>query len=473
MKIEWLVQNKRMSRVIRLALLLACAGLAQLQAQTLNLSVEQAVALAKRQNRDILIARKQLDAARGGVMEARSGYLPSVVSSGLLRQRERQEESRLRGEDYNASLRVVQNVYTAGAVKGRVSIARLLEEKRKLELAAVVDRVAMDLRVAYYDLLLNRAKIDVRLQSVRVMQEELQAQQERFVAGTVGELNVRRADVALANEQPELIDAQTRLQNSYLRLNELCGFDAAGGAAPPRIEASGKLLYQPRQPDLTECLAYASVSRPEIRSREIDIEIENQQLIVDRSELRPRVEAFTGYEVYSERDPKVGSAFNHGYVIGLNASWHMFDGFATRGRMHATRARRDAAAQALDLARSQVESEVRSAFLDMQQADRVLQSETQNVQNASESLEMARGNLAAGLGTQLDVLQAAADVTRTRTTRLGAIYLHNVALARLAKATAREPEALGFTGKKATAADAKRQAQMFDVARPPASLSTR
>ncbi|MEP6955477.1 MAG: TolC family protein, partial [Chthoniobacterales bacterium] len=115
----------------------------------------------------------------------------------------------------------------------------------------------------------------------------------------------------------------------------------------------------------------------------------------------------------------------------------------------------------------------RSAFFDLQQADRVLESETQNVQNATDSLELARGNLGAGLGTQLDVLQAAADVTRVRTTRLSAIYLHNVALARLARATAREPEQLGVTSKPATVEKAKRQAQMFDVARPPASLSNR
>lgn len=468
------MQNRRMSRVVlALALLLACLAPGVLRAETLTLSLDQTVALVKRQNREILIARKQLEAAHGGVTEARAGYLPSVVSTGLLRQRERQEESRLRTDDYNTSLRIVQNVYSGGAVKGRVAIAKLIEDKRNLELNAVVDRVVMDSRVAYYDLLLNRAKIDVRQQSLRVMQEELRAQQERFVAGTVGELNVRRADVALANEQPELIDAQTRLQTSYLRLNELCGIDTAPGAQPLLIQPIGELRYQPQHPELVECLGYAGARRPEIRAREIDVEIEEQQLIVDRSELRPRVEAFTGYEVYSERDPQVGPEFNHGYVVGLNASWHLFDGFATRGRMQATRARRDAAVAALEAAKLSVESDVRSAFFDMQQADRVLQSETQNVQNASESLEIARGNLAAGLGTQLEVLQAAADVTRTRTTRLSAIYLHNVALARLARATAREPEALTFATQDQSIDEAKRQAQLFDVARPPTGLGPR
>ena len=43
----------------------------------------EAVALAKQQNPEIAIARKQVEAARGGRVEARSGRLPAVISSGL------------------------------------------------------------------------------------------------------------------------------------------------------------------------------------------------------------------------------------------------------------------------------------------------------------------------------------------------------------------------------------------------------
>src|ERR1700682_2144650 len=75
-------------------------------------TVEEAVALAKKQNAEIAIAAKQVEAARGGVIEARSGFLPSLVSTGLLRRRERQQASRLRSDDYDASVRVVQNLYT-------------------------------------------------------------------------------------------------------------------------------------------------------------------------------------------------------------------------------------------------------------------------------------------------------------------------------------------------------------------------
>src|SRR5207237_6768351 len=107
-------------------------------------------------------------------------------------------------------------------------------------------------------------------------------------------------------------------------------------------------------------------------------------------------------------------------------------------------------------------------FLGLQQADRVLESETRNVQNADESLEIAKGNLSAGLGTQLDVLQAASDVTRTRTTRLGAFYLHNVALARLARAAAREPHELGFAAR--TTSNSFPGKPIAEVVTPPSTL---
>ena len=429
-------------------------------------TVDEAVATARKQNPEILMAAKQIEAAKGGVVEARAGFLPGVVSTGLLRKRETVESSRLRSNDYEASLRVVQNLYTGGASASQLTIARLNEEKRMLEYQALINRVSMDVRTAYYDVLLNRAKIRVREQSVRVYQEELNAQKERLEAGLVGSLNVSRAEVALANEQPELIDAQTRLQNSELRLAQLIGLNTSG--KPVSAETSGQLQYAPKHPDLNECLAYADVTRPEIRARQIDVEIEDAQLVLDRSESRPRVEAFAGYEVYSERDPEVGPEFNHGWIVGLNGTWHIFDGHATKGRMQATQARREAAVYALQAAKLSVGSDVRSAFLDLQQAERVLQSETRNVQNADESLEIAKANLGAGLGTQLDVLQAASDVTRTRTTRLSAIYLHNVALAKLARATAREPDSLGFAPK--ITKNPPGSKAIADVAAPPSTL---
>ncbi len=437
-------------------------------------TIDEATAVARAENPDIAIARKKVQAARGGFIEARAGFLPSLTSSGLYDKRQTQSETGLRQEDYNAILRLDQNLYTGGAVTSQVAIAQLNIDKANYDLQEIVSRVTMDVRIAFNELLLNRAKVHVREESVRVLDEELNNQQERLSAGIVSKLNVQRAEVALANERPELFNAQTDLKNSYLRLAELLGTDVRPGAEAPPFEVSGELQYRPNHPDLSNCLARADANRPVIKARQKDIVIEERQYVLDRSAMRPHVRAFSGYEAYSERDPAVGPEFNYGGVVGINATWNIFDGFATKGRMQATRARRGAAVEALAAARRSVASEVRSAFFDLQQAERVLESETKNVQTADEALEMAKGNFAAGLGTQLDVLQAASDVTRTRTTRLSAIYLHNVALARLAHACASSADALDFGSdfKNATNKNGS-AAQASDVAKPPEKLSQR
>ncbi|HEX3421645.1 MAG TPA: TolC family protein [Candidatus Udaeobacter sp.] len=437
-------------------------------------TIEEAVLQAQQHNPEILIAQKKVIAARGGFIEARSGYLPSLSSSGLYDKRQTQSETNLRQEDYNAIVKLEQNIYTGGAVGSQVAIAQLNITKANYDLQETISRVTMDVRIAFNELLLNRAKVRVHEDSVRVFEQELKGEQENFNAGIVGKLNVQRAEVALANERPEFFSAQTDLKNSYLRLAELFGTDIPPGSQAPLFEISGELQYRPNHPDLNDCLARADANRGILKSREKDIQIEDQQYILDRSATRPHVRAFSGYEIYSERDPDVGPEFNYGGVVGINATWNIFDGHATKGRMQATRARRDAAVQALAAARRSVGSEVRSAFFDLQQADRVLESETKNVQTADQALDMARGNFAAGLGTQLDVLQAAADVTRTRTTRLSAIYLHNVALAHLGHACASSAEALNFGSDfKDVKNENPNAAHAADVARPPQKMSQR
>ena len=212
-------------------------------------TMEEAVALAQAQNPEIAIARKKVQAARGGFIEARSGFLPSVASTGLYDKRQQQKETRLRDEDYNAILRVEQNLYTGGAVTSQVGIARLNIEKQDYEFREIADRVTMDVRIAFNELLLNRAKIRVREDSVRVLEEELKSQQDKLQAGLVGALNVQRAEVALANERPELINAQIQLRNSYLRLAELFGTDFPPGAEQTPFEIARE-RYSDRRPTI-------------------------------------------------------------------------------------------------------------------------------------------------------------------------------------------------------------------------------
>src|ERR1700737_225083 len=148
------------------------------------------------------------------------------------------------------------SIPTRVAVFSHVAIAQLNIDKQNFEIQETAQRVGMDVRIAFYDLLLNRAKVRVREDSVRVLEEELKSQSERLRAGIVGTLNVRRAEVALANERPELINAQAQLKNSYLRLGELFGIDFRSDPETSRFEVAGQLQYKTRPPHLNKNLAH-------------------------------------------------------------------------------------------------------------------------------------------------------------------------------------------------------------------------
>src|SRR2546430_10907712 len=139
---------------------------APLQAAIATYTVEEAVALAQAQNPEIAIARKQVQAARGGLIEARSGYLPSVASTGLFDKRQHQGQSNLRNEDYNASLRVLENLYTGGAVPSPGGNPPPNNQKQDYELQANSHPVALDVKVAFNELLLHPAKNRRRPESV-------------------------------------------------------------------------------------------------------------------------------------------------------------------------------------------------------------------------------------------------------------------------------------------------------------------
>ena len=83
-------REKPMRSVFRLALLALAAlpSIASVRGAP-RYTIDDVVRLAQDQNPEIAIARKKIQAAHGGQVEARSGYLPSVVSSGLYRRRER------------------------------------------------------------------------------------------------------------------------------------------------------------------------------------------------------------------------------------------------------------------------------------------------------------------------------------------------------------------------------------------------
>jgi outer membrane protein len=408
-------------------------------AQSPRYSLQQCIDIALNQNSEVLVAKKRLEEAAGGIVEARAGFLPNLTSYANY-ERLQADYATLDGAVsnrtfiWNANVRLTETIYAGGAVRARMDIARLESHSRARDYEAAVDQVIMDVRIAFYDILRNQSDVAVHEQAVNFLAEEAKNERLRLDVGTGQKLYVLRAEVNLALEQSALVDSRNRLRNSYLRLSELlaipCSIDQ--GQAP--FDVDGTLGYEKTTLDLNNCLTRALIQRPELIARENDVQVQKKQFVVDRSELRPHVDLFGGYDAVSQPDRTFKAEYYDGYLVGVEANWHLFDGFATKGRMNATRARIEAAEIACDALHRSIEAEVLRAYRDLQRSDENIQTQTANVQLATESLQLATANFGLGLTSQLELLQSQLDLTRAQTAESSARFDYNAALARLQRA---------------------------------------
>lgn len=401
-----------------------------------------AINLALQNNPELLQAKKRIEEAQGSKVEARAGFIPKLSTSASFLRREADYASsgganpNRSTEDWAVNVRLLQTVYSGQGVRNRVAISKLVEQVRLLEYQAAVNRTVMDVRLVFDEILAARTAVEVRRQAIELLREEVKNQKARFDAGTVGELNVVRAEVSLANEFPALEEAENRLKEGKIRLSQILGLPylIAQDAVP--FDVRGQLLYRKVTHDLDDCLAKAEAFRPELKARDLEIQVAEKQIMVERSNALPRVDVFFGYDLFNETDTTAPRDTVGGYITGIQGTWNIFDGFATRGRVEQARARAGAARAARDATRNAIFAEVRNAFHQLQQADATVASQARNVVLARESFVLAQASFDAGLASQLDILQARNDLTRAQLAELNARLLHRAATARLERSIA-------------------------------------
>jgi outer membrane protein TolC len=281
--------------------------------------------------------------------------------------------------------------------------------------------------------LLNRDLITVAEESIRLLSDQLKDQENRFAAGTVPRFNVLQAEVALANAQPNLIRAKNDYLISKLQLAKILGFDSGES-----VSAIGELRAVYRELNLARALEVARGRRPLLKAQKNSIDASKEQITVAAAGYKPRLEAGVGYEIRNSRLTTNLGYETNGWFLGVNGSWNFFDGLATKGRLDQARAQLESAKVTYADTIRQVDLEVQTAYAGVDQAKELIASQVKVVEQADETLRLARERLNAGAGTQLDVLAAQVALTQARTTQKQALSDYNVAIAEFDRAVGAE-----------------------------------
>ena len=431
-----------------------------------DLTLDNAVSIALRQNPDLLRSLKEIERTRGQVIEVRAQALPQVGLHANYFQQDKDlvelsgggsnsgssftdsagntislgsgfdNASRGGDKSWQVTMEARQLLYSGGQVSAALKIAKFTEDQSYYLLRDTVDRVIATVRTQFYRVLLNRRLITVAEESVALLGDQLKDQQNRLEAGTVPRFNVLQAEVALANSQPDLIRARNNYLVAQLELSRTLGLEASKSATgKPTFTAVGELSAHDRKIGLQNALTAARAHRPFLKAQQQTIFSEEQQITVAKAGLKPRLEANAGYEMRNSRLTDDLSKEANGWFFGVTGDWAIFDGFATKGKVIQAQARLSTAKITYADSVLQVELEVQQAYARLQEARELITSQAKVVEQADEALRLARERLSAGAGTQLDVLNAQVALTRARTTQQEALYDFNVALAEFDRAT--------------------------------------
>jgi len=405
--------------------------------------------LALQQNATILKARNDLEASHGVVVQTRAVALPQVVASGQYKYTDPNAIENFPAgtngaagfhqpnQNWNAGVQIVQSIYEGGKLVAALRAASVTKAQALAQYQTVIADTLLATRLAYYDVLLAAQQITVHEASVNLLQKELEDQQRRYNAGTVPHFNVLRAEVAVANERPALIQARNNYRISKNNLSNLLGYNL------PReiwedvpLNLTDSLDAAPYQVDLPAAIQQALSRRTELVALRKTAELQRLNVVNARAGYKPTVQVFAGYNWFNAQftEPVELDHDIHGWNAGAQLSWDIFDGMLSHGKVIQARAFYDKAkTDVVDTGR-RIELEVRTEYSQFIEAREVLDSQQKVQEEAEEALREASARADAGTGTQLDVLDAQTSLTQARTTEIQALHDYDTARARLERA---------------------------------------
>ena len=448
------------------------------------LTINEAVELALRQNPSLLEQIQQLKIQKGLVFQAQSRLLPQLTMASNYSQQSNalspsvssaapnfdlltvpngqplivnangttnaiavpvsgtrlsNSVSSSQNQSWQVTLTLSQLVYDGGATVASRRAARINEEQAYYTLRDTIDTLVSTVRTQFYQILLDKALVQVQEESVNLLQSQLEDQKSRYEAGTVPQFNVLQAEGTLENQIPQLIAAQNNYFIAQVTLARTLGIPANRQYTTNNpLPVSGELSYQPIKYDLGSALIAARANRPFLKAQRSAILANVENITVQAAGYKPTITANVGWE--QRNNPITNNLGNtlQGWFLGFQGSWNVFDGFLTYGKVKQARAQLEQSKVTYDDSVRQVELEVATSVSNLRQAALTVDSAQTGVNVNLEALRLADERLAAGTGTQLDVLNAQQQLTTARSNLVSAKFSYISAVASYQQSTATE-----------------------------------
>ncbi len=396
-------------------------------ANAIDLTLEESINMALNNNKSIKISGTEVDSAKWAVEEAKGnkGFsLGYIHTDG--RAKTSSSQGSVIGNSFKNQIKAQLPVYTGGALEGTINKAEIGAESAELSLQNTKQQVKLDTTTAYFNILKTANLVQVGQESVNSLNGHLKNVNAQYAVGTVAKSDVLRSEVELADAQQNLIVYQNNYDLAMSNFNNIVGLEL-----DTIVNISDKLQYTENDLSLEDSIAYALTHRPDGIMAEKNIAMAQEQLNVAKAGGRPNV--YLGAEQSWLSDKFPGDDDN-GWSVGVTTSWNVFDSNVTRSQIKQAEAAVMKTMEQEQQKKDAIQLEVRQAYLNMREAEKRIQTNQVSVEKAEEDFKIAQVRYSAGVGTNLDVIDAQVALTSARTNYIVSLYDYNTSKASLDKA---------------------------------------
>ncbi|MDL1970992.1 MAG: TolC family protein [Candidatus Desulfofervidaceae bacterium] len=394
---------------------------------------------------NLLIQEKlaQIKAAKEGVKVARSQFLPKLETSysytrlkdspyAIFREMPGKPHIIMGPENnYTWDIQFSQPIFTGFYLSSQYKLSKLGVDIAHLERIEAEQEVIKQVKVAYFQVLLAEKYKEVAEMAVKNLEAHLKDAQALYDAGIIPMNDLLKSKVALANARQDLVRAKNNLQTAISNFNIILRLDVNH---PTKIKDI--LNYQPLKLNLNHLLKIAIKERPELKQIAKQLDQMEAQVKMAKSQYYPQLAMVGKYERIGNHPNVDGNDYQNPdqFYLTLQAKWTFFEWGKTRAQVKKLKWQKNALEKTLNRIKDQVRLQVKTAYLNLKEAEKNIETARISVKQAKENYRITDLQYKNQVTTSTEVLDAQTLLTQAQNNYYGALYRYNTAIAQLERA---------------------------------------
>lgn len=405
---------------------------------TVDLNLPKTVQMALNYNRDIKNSQYALKRAEYAINQAQAGKKPTVdYNFGAQRSRATDAATYSRAASLMGGANSVSNafsngisvnipLYTGGLVEGQIDVAKLGKTNAQEEILRVEQATKYSAIQGYYALLAYQELQGVYHEAVDNLQGHLDNVQAQYNVGTKARVDVLSSDVSLANAKTTAITADNNVAVAESNLNNILGLPLE-----TKLNlADHQLPFDTYNISLQEATDYAMKYRPEVLQAAIAVQEAERNIDIADAGNKPTV-AITGGNDWADNTFPGIDANKRSWKVAAGVTYNFYDGGATKAKVNQAKQDLLVARETEQKIREAVQLEVKQAYLNIRSAAQKVEETQTVVDQARENYRIQNIRYQAGVGINLDVLDAQLSLNEAQVNHIQALYDYNVGIAKL------------------------------------------